>query len=405
MSGIFLSIFELSTSAIWLILVILAVRPFLRNIPQWGIVLLWGLVGLRLMVPFSIESRFSLIPGAETAGDVPIIEFAELPAAGQVQVSANVDILPLFSALWLLGVIFLVGYFAIRYWRILKKLDTAVLLRENIYLSEWISAPIVIGLLKPKIVVPFSVDENSMKHIIAHEKAHIRRGDHWWKLLAYGVLTLHWFNPFVWIAYMLLGRDIELACDESVIRALDSRGRADYSQALVMCSARNASTTVYLLGFGGIGVKTRVKSVMNYRKSTASGYILTVAVMMLLAACFLTDPIVEQPQEDMFSDSGQLQLQEAVTEPTCNPMLTEPQEEALLAELEKLKRQLSSYQEYLARDRDAFLNAKVGKTGQDTMFGLRNSIAFYGRMIDELTNSIIELEEDLCELDQGGKYA
>ena len=398
MSGIFLSILELSASAIWLILAILAVRPFLRKIPKWGMVLLWGLVGLRLLLPFSIESRFSLIPGAETAGDMAIIEFAELPAAEQVMPAVDVGILPLFSVLWFVGVVFLVGHFAIRYWHILKKLDTAVLLRENIYQSEWISAPVVIGLMKPKIVVPFPVDEASMKHIIAHEKAHIRRGDHWSKLLAYGVLTLHWFNPFVWIAYLLLGRDIELACDEAVIRALDSDGRADYSHALVMCSARNASATVYLLGFGGIGVKTRVKSVMNYRKSTVSGYILAAAVMMLLAACFLTDPIVEQPQA-MFSDSGQLQLQEAVTEPACNPTPTEPQEEALLAELEKLERSLAFYQGHLIEDRDLFVYKKVHeKADEDDLLGLRLSMAFYGRMIAELEHKIGFLEKQIAAL-------
>ena len=401
MSGIFLSILELSASAIWLILAILAVRPFLRKIPQWGMVLLWGLVGLRLLLPFSIESRFSLIPGAETAGDMAIIEFADLPAAEQVMPAVDVGILPLFSALWFVGVVFLVGHFAIRYWHILKKLDTAVLLRENIYQSEWISAPVVIGLMKPKIVVPFSVDETSMKHIIAHEKAHIRRGDHWWKLLAYGILTLHWFNPFVWIAYMLLGRDIELACDEAVVKTMDSNGRADYTQALVTCAAGKGAHKLPLLGFGTVGVRTRVKSVLHFRQANTRSHILLGVVIVLLGICFMTDPVM--PAEEKPHQDESIAHLEEPTEGITDLISAESQEQEIRAELEKLeiqaelekkKAQLAFYQECLDRDLKAFF-----ATEEKYQSAYELSIAFYRKMVKELSNSVIHLENVLKELE------
>lgn len=392
MSGIFLSIFELSTSAIWLILAILAVRPFLRKIPKWGMVLLWGLVGLRLMVPFSIESRFSLIPGAKTAGRVAIMDFTEFPADVQVPATAEVDILPLFSALWLLGVIFLAGYFAIRYWRILKKMDTAVLLRENIYLSEWISAPVVIGLVKPKIVVPFSVDETGMKHIIAHEKAHIRRGDHWWKLLAYGILTLHWFNPFAWIAYMLLGRDIELACDEAVVKIMDSNSRADYTQALVTCAVGKHARAVPLLGFVTVGIRTRVKCIMNYRKPTALSHLLLAFFSVLLSVCFLTNPVnatVEQASDTMIPEQQRFQAEQAAR-PTKDLTGINLQDEPIRREIEDIEEMLDEMRKEVAEypKQYEYLNKKY-------WLGLKSTMDFYQDVIPQLEARLKSLKDQI----------
>lgn len=392
MSGIFLSILELSVSGIWLILAILAVRPFLRKIPKWGMVLLWGLVGLRLLVPFTIESRFSLLPGAETAGSVAIMDFPELPAAEQVPATAEVDILPLFSALWFVGVLFLVVHFAIRYWRILKKLDTAVLLRENIYLSEWISAPVVIGLLKPKIVVPFSVDETSMKHIIAHEKAHIRRGDHWWKLLAYGILTLHWFNPLAWVAYMLLGRDIELACDEAVVKTMDSNSRADYTQVLVACAAGKRNCAVPTVGFVTVGIRTRVKCIMNYRKPTVISHILVAFFAVLLSVCFLTNPVntvVEQTSLIMIPEQQRSQEKQAAR-PTKDLTGINLQDEPIRREIaeieemiEEMRKEVAEYpKQYESLDKKYWLS-------------LKSAMDFYQEVIPQLEARLRSLKNQI----------
>ena len=392
MSGIFLSILELSASAIWLILAILAVRPFLRKIPKWGMVLLWGLVGLRLLLPFSIESRFSLIPGAETAGDMDIIEFAELPATEQVMPAVDVGILPLFSVLWFVGVVFLVGHFSIRYWHILKKLDTAVLLRENIYLSEWISAPVVIGLLKPKIVVPFSVDETSMKHIIAHEKAHIRRGDHWWKLLAYGILTLHWFNPFVWIAYLLLGRDIELACDEAVVKTMDSNSRADYTQALVTCAAGKGAHKLPLLGFGTVGIRTRVKCIMNYRKPTALSHLLLAFISVLLSVCFLTNPVnatVEQTPDTMIPEQHRSQ-EEQTARPTKDLTGINLQDEPIRREIEDIEEMLDEMRKEVAE-----YPKQYESLDKKYWLGLKSTMDFYQEVIPQLEARLQRLKDQI----------
>lgn len=168
--------------------------------------------------------------------------------------------------LWLTGVGILLLYTAISYWRLRRKVNTAVRYKDNIFQSEHVSSPFVLGIVKPRIYLPFNMDGQALEHVIAHEQAHIHRKDHWWKPLGFLLLTIHWFNPLVWLAYVLLCRDIELACDERVIRELGNEQRADYTQALVACSVDRRMVAACPLAFGEVGVKERVKSVMNYRK-------------------------------------------------------------------------------------------------------------------------------------------
>lgn len=299
MTDLFLNVLNMSFCAGWLILAIILLRPMIRNIPKWGCVLLWGLVAFRLLIPFSVESRFSLIPDAMPSIELPITENIE-PGISQsapsvntnfvVDTNVNLDILSVFSILWFIGVLFLAAYFVISYWRLSHRLDTAVLLRDNVYQCEGIRTSIVFGIIHPKICIPFRVDESNINHIIAHEKAHIRRGDHWWKLIGYFVLMLHWFNPLVWISYVLLGRDIEIACDEAVIRNLSQEDRADYAQTLVTIGTRGRILNVYPLYFGEIGIKARVKAMMRYRRPTFWHHVLLGVYCVLLVGCFLTNP-------------------------------------------------------------------------------------------------------------------
>lgn len=277
MTTVFLVVLSMSISASWLIAALLMLRLLLRKMPKRSVILLWGLVGLRLLIPFSIESRLSLIPGNQP-GTTPVVS-----ESGQIP--------EIWSLLWLMGVLLFTVYFLISYWYFLRTLDTAVFLQEKTYQSDRIQAAVVVGLWRPKIYIPFRMESDSMAYILAHEQAHIRRRDHWWKLLAYFMLTLHWFNPLVWIAYIMLGRDMELACDEDVIRDLDTQARGDYAQALMMNSRRRHHSTVYRLCFGEIGVKERVRSVLNYQRPSAWHSVVLAVFSIVLGVCFLTDPV------------------------------------------------------------------------------------------------------------------
>ena len=267
----------MSISASWLIAALLMLRLLLRKMPKRSVILLWGLVGLRLLIPFSIESRLSLIPGNQPGATPVVSESGQIPE--------------IWSLLWLMGVLLFTVYFLMSYWYFLRTLDTAVFLQEKTYQSDRIQAAVVVGLWRPKIYIPFRMESDSMAYILAHEQAHIRRRDHWWKLLAYFMLTLHWFNPLVWIAYVMLGRDMELACDEEVIRDLDTQARGDYAQALMMNSRRRHHSTVYRLCFGEIGVKERVRSVLNYQRPSAWHSVVLAVFSIVLGVCFLTDPV------------------------------------------------------------------------------------------------------------------
>ena len=310
MTVLFLQIVNLSISASWLIAAVLVLRLFLKKAPRWISVLLWGLVAIRLVCPFSIESALSLLPSASTIpSDIltdpspsletgipaldrvvnPVIEhsFAPQPAA-----SANPlqILLPVLAAVWAAGVVLLAVYAGVSYLRLRRRVSTAVRLRDNIFQTEQVFSPFILGVFRPCIYLPFSLNETTLSAVIAHEQAHIRRRDHWWKPLGFLVLAVHWFNPLVWLSYLLLCRDIELACDEKVVREMEAAQRADYSQALLSCSVRQNRLGACPLAFGEVGVKERVKRVLHYRKPAV--YLVAFAVVCCLATavCFLTSP-------------------------------------------------------------------------------------------------------------------
>ena len=310
MNEFFLKIINMSISASWLIFAVLILRLVLKKAPKWVNVLLWGIVAIRLICPFSFESALSLIPSAETfpkkiisgpsfdvqSGITPVDNWINDYLGDRyfegVTVPANNGntIMTILTIVWTIGILLLVAYTVISYWRLHREIDTAVRYKDNIFQSENVSSPFVLGLIKPRIYLPFKLDGQDMEHVVAHEQAHIRRKDHWWKPLGFLLLTIHWFNPLMWLAYVLLCRDIELACDEKVIKGLSNEQRADYTQALVACSVNHRMIAACPLTFGEVGVKERVKSVMNYKKPAFWVIIIAVIICVGVAACFLTNP-------------------------------------------------------------------------------------------------------------------
>ena len=312
MNELFLKIINMSISASWLILAVLILRLVLKKAPKWVNVLLWGIVAVRLICPLSFESALSLIPSSETIpldiemaakptidSGVPAINSVVNPVLSSfappqhVLTSANpLQIwIPILNIIWLIGVGALLLYTAVSYWRLCRKVDTAVRYKGNIFQSENVSSPFVLGIIKPRIYLPFNMNGQDLEHVVAHEQAHIRRKDHWWKPLGFLLLTIHWFNPLMWLAYVLLCRDIEFACDEKVIKELGNEQRADYTQALVVCSVNRRMIAACPLAFGEGGVKDRVKSVMNYKKPAFWIIILAVIACVIVAVCFLTNPM------------------------------------------------------------------------------------------------------------------
>ena len=310
MNELFLKIINMSISASWLVLAVLILRFVLKKAPKWINVLLWGIVAIRLIFPFSFESTLSLIPSAETIplnigmdttptinsgisainnAVNPIISQSNTPMAG-----ASVNLLQItigiYEYIWIFGMIALALYTAISYWRLCRKVDTAVRYKDNIFQSENVSFPFVLGIIKPRIYLPFKMNGQYLEHVVAHEQAHICRKDHWWKPLGFLLLMIHWFNPLMWLAYVLLCRDIELACDEKVIKELGNEQRGDYTQALVACSINRRMIAACPLAFGEVSVKERVKSVMNYKKPAFWVIIISVIVCVGVAVCFLTNP-------------------------------------------------------------------------------------------------------------------
>lgn len=314
MDDVFLKLVNLSISASWLILAVLVLRVVLKKAPKWVMPLLWGVVALRLVCLFSIESALSLIPSAETIPSEIVTETREpvlyeqatldivtnptLPSAAEVPVGvsrqqAQVDF-NIYSVLWLAGMAALLVHALVSAGKLKRKLATAILLRDNIYESEFVDSPFVFGVVKSNIYLPMHMDEGTAAYVIAHERAHLARRDHWWKVLGYLVLALHWFNPLVWVAYILFCRDIELACDEKVVKGLDGAARADYSQALLSCAAPKRAVAACPLAFGEGNIKTRVKSALHYKKPAFWVAAAAVLAVVIMAVCFLTNPRSER---------------------------------------------------------------------------------------------------------------
>ena len=311
MAAVFLKLLNLSISASWLVLVVLALRLVLKRVPKWVNVLLWGMVALRLMLPFSIESALSLIPSAETlspavvqfdpaptiTSGVNIIDNAVNPSLSEHFAAAPLaSVNPLYVWAYLAGWVWLIGlgamllYALVSYLRLRRRVSVSLCVRENIYLCDAISSPFILGVVKPRIYLPSGLDEVQQQNVLSHERAHLARRDHWWKPLGFALLAVYWFNPLLWLAYALLCRDIELACDERVIRTMDESAVKAYSTVLLACSMPRKAVITCPLAFGEVGVKERVRNALRYKKPAFWVVAASVAVCVVVAVCFLTNP-------------------------------------------------------------------------------------------------------------------
>lgn len=311
MAELFLRVVNMSISASWIVLAVIVLRMTLKNAPKWINPVLWAIVGLRLILPFSIKSALSLIPS--TAAISPEMIYTQLPAINCDALAPTANStqiwIPVAAAIWIFGIAAALLYAVIRYIRLGNRMKTAVLLRDNICQSEFAASPFVLGILHPRIYLPFKITAKNMIYVIAHEQAHIKRGDHWMKPVGFLLLCLHWFNPVLWAAYSLFCRDIEFACDERVAGQLSGEERADYSEALLSCSAPRKGPAA--LAFGEIGVKARVQAVLHYQKPKVWMRIAAVAICAIAAVCFLTDPAVQSaPSDEGGQDTEQLYEQE-----------------------------------------------------------------------------------------------
>ncbi len=310
MSRLFLEILNMSISASYLIAAIALIRIPLKKAPKWISVLLFGIAAIRLICPFSIESVLSLVPSGETVSPdimineapvinsgIPVIDNTFNPIiTDNFKPEAGASVNPMqvlvfiASIVWITGILALVIYAVISYLRVRKKIATAILDYDNIYKSENVASPFVLGFIKPRIYLPFGLGAQNEVYVVAHERAHIRRKDHFWKPIGYILLTIHWFNPLVWLGYVLLCRDIELACDEKVIKEFSREERADYSEALLTCSIKSRAISACPLAFGESGVKERIKAVLSYKKPAFWIIVIGIIASIVLVVCFLTDP-------------------------------------------------------------------------------------------------------------------
>lgn len=315
METVFIKLLNMSITAGWLILAVVILRAVFKRAPKSILCVLWALVGIRLICPFSIKSVLSAVPSVETVPQN--ILYSRAPAIDSGIEALNESINPILSqslapdmamsvnpmqviafaasAVWIAGMAALLLYTAISYLRLRKRVATAVRLKDNIWQSEAVTSPFVLGVFRPRIYLPFGMDEESMRHVIKHETAHIKRRDHWIKPAGFLLLTVYWFNPLIWLAYSLMCRDIELACDEQAIKALNADDKKAYSAALLACSVSRRSIAACPLAFGEIGVKQRIKNVLNYKKPAFWIIAAALASCLAVAVLFMTDPTPKKP--------------------------------------------------------------------------------------------------------------
>lgn len=309
MDAVFSFLLNRSITAGWLILAVMILRKLLKKAPKSVSCLLWVLVGVRLVCPFSIESAMSLVPKAQviqpsatgntfrvdtglTLFNGPVNNYlgGHYYEGVTVQAGTRFHLAQFCTAVWLIGLAALLLYSLVSYLRLRRQMSAAVCLEDGVWQCDRVASPFILGLFRPRIYLPFHLPEADMAYVLAHERAHLRRRDHWIKPIGFLILAAYWFNPLVWAAYVLLCRDIELACDERVIRQLGGDCKAAYSQALLHCSCRRRTISACPLAFGEVGVKQRVKSILNYKRPAFWVVLVSLLACAAVAVCFLTDP-------------------------------------------------------------------------------------------------------------------
>lgn len=414
MEKVFLHLINISIIAGWAALAVILLRLVLKKAPKQISCILWTIVGVRLVFPFSVESAFSLIPSAQTINATkytakPYIEtgfsVVDKPINGYIGehyfegVTVPTDnfgnIANILAAIWLFGAVLMLAYTFLSYLKLYRTLKTATVLKDNIYQSEAVNSPFILGIIKPKIYLPYNLNENSTSYIVAHEQAHLKRRDHIIKPIAFVLLSVYWFNPMIWIAYILLCRDIELACDEKVIREMNKEDRQSYSKTLLANSISHRTVSACPLAFGEVGVKERIKTVMNYRKPAL--WLMGVAVFICIAAtvCFLTNP-------KTYADNDASEVTPLVTNienipaSTANEGSTEavPKDSSLRVEIEHHRADTKTYSVLTAynKDSDALWQYKTDEYNESELESITEIGEYNGMYIFNECGTIVALD-------------
>lgn len=348
MEAIFLKVINMSISAVWLILAVMVVRLALKKAPKTISVVLWGMVALRLLFPFSIESMLSLIPSNETVpvdiaitntpaidSGVEVIDQAVNPIllnsfAPPADTVTSINPLQLWllagAIVWLAGIAAMMIYAVVSYTVLYVRVRASVKTDGNVFVCDDISGPFILGVIRPRIYVPSNLSGDRLEYVLAHERAHLKRLDHLWKPLGFLILAVHWFNPLVWVAYVLLCRDIEFACDERVIGKMGEEDIRSYSETLLECSVSRKMITACPIAFGEVGVKQRIKSVLNYKKPMFWVILAGVIVCVITAVFFLTSPPeeIDVPAGESGVSDGQSWFDAVVLENNKDRLLVSP---------------------------------------------------------------------------------
>lgn len=321
MTDIFAKILNMSMAASWMILAVILLRFIFKRLPKWIRCVLWALVAIRLICPFTIESSLSLIPRSNMSVDEVIsdLSFQSEEEITEVQkkdidylqsdtdqtpyykdkdlsVKTKIDVMTVLSFIWLTGMSAMFIYAAISYIRLYSRVRISIPIQDHLWICDAINTPFILGIINPRIYIPSTLDEAQTESVAAHEHAHLRRYDYLWKPFGFLLLAVYWFHPLCWVAYILLCRDIELACDEKVVKNMDSEGRKLYSEALLSCSIQSGMITACPLAFGEVGVKERVKSVLHYKKPAFWVIVSALAICIIVSVCFLTNP--KEPEDN-----------------------------------------------------------------------------------------------------------
>ncbi len=365
MEGVFLKVLNMAVNASWLILAVVVLRLLLRRSPRWIFCLMWALVAFRLICPLTLKGALSLIPSAEPIPqDIammgtpsidsgiqavdhvvnPVVQeyFTPDPATSMNPLQGVVF---LASAVWLLGIALMLIYAAVSYYRVCKKVRVSMPLEEHrVFACDGIRTPFILGVFRPAVYVPSDLSEERLDYVLAHERAHLKRKDHWWKPLGFLILSVYWFHPLCWLSYILFCRDLELCTDESVIKEKSLAYRKSYSEALLACSVPGRKSVACPLAFGEVGVKARIKSVLNYRKPAFWMILAAIAALLAVVFCFLSDPSEDTREEDQgTSTEGTPQETEAsqnaeLPGETAEENLTPEEEKILLSTLREWAR-------------------------------------------------------------------
>ena len=333
MEALFLKILNMSIQASFVIMVVIILRFLLKKSLKWIQCFLWMLVALRLLCPFSVESTYSLAPDTEVVkmNDFvvsPIIQDGDKEVNYSMSDNLNtkdegvmpkeeskeINILYVISIIWLLGMSLITIYSLVSYLKIWKRVKLSINIGENIYICDQIHSPFILGIIRPHIYLPSILTEEQKESVIAHEKAHLKRLDYVWKPLGFCLLAVYWFNPLCWLAYILLSRDIELACDEKVIRTMNAKQIKAYSNALLSFSESERVVLGCPLSFGEVGVKQRIKSILSYKKPAIGIIIVAIAAIAGTTIFFMTNPEKNQSVEGNKNTKNEKDIEKKIVE-------------------------------------------------------------------------------------------